>query len=42
MTGILPDPLKKVFLLTTGSETVECAIKHAAPTVRRQEAGARR
>jgi 4-aminobutyrate aminotransferase / (S)-3-amino-2-methylpropionate transaminase / 5-aminovalerate transaminase len=23
----LPEPLKKVFLLTTGSETVECAIK---------------
>ena len=27
MAGLLPDPLKKVFLLTTGSETVECAIK---------------
>ncbi len=27
LSGILPDPLKKVFLLTTGSETVECAIK---------------
>ena len=27
-TGVaLPEPLKKVFLLTTGSETVECAIK---------------
>jgi len=24
---LLPEPLKKVFLLTTGSETVECAIK---------------
>ncbi len=24
---LLPQPLKKVFLLTTGSETVECAIK---------------
>jgi len=24
---LLPDPLKKVFLLTTGSEAVECAIK---------------
>jgi 4-aminobutyrate aminotransferase/diaminobutyrate-pyruvate transaminase/4-aminobutyrate aminotransferase/(S)-3-amino-2-methylpropionate transaminase len=24
---VLPKPLKKVFLLTTGSETVECAIK---------------
>src|ERR1043165_6951086 len=24
---LLPDPLKKIFLLTTGSETVECAIK---------------
>jgi 4-aminobutyrate aminotransferase-like enzyme len=27
LTGLLPDPLKKVFLLTTGSEAVECAIK---------------
>jgi len=27
LVGLLPDPLKKVFLLTTGSETVECAIK---------------
>jgi 4-aminobutyrate aminotransferase / (S)-3-amino-2-methylpropionate transaminase / 5-aminovalerate transaminase len=27
LAGLLPDPLKKVFLLTTGSETVECAIK---------------
>jgi len=27
LAGILPEPLKKVFLLTTGSETVECAIK---------------
>jgi 4-aminobutyrate aminotransferase/diaminobutyrate-pyruvate transaminase/4-aminobutyrate aminotransferase/(S)-3-amino-2-methylpropionate transaminase len=27
LAGILPDPLKKIFLLTTGSETVECAIK---------------
>ncbi len=25
--GLLPEPLKKVFLLTTGSEAVECAIK---------------
>jgi 4-aminobutyrate aminotransferase/(S)-3-amino-2-methylpropionate transaminase len=25
--GLLPEPLKKVFLLTTGSETVKCAIK---------------
>jgi len=24
---LLPEPLKKVFLLTTGSETVECAVK---------------
>lgn len=24
---LLPEPLKKVFLLTTGSETIECAIK---------------
>jgi len=27
ISGLLPSPLKKVFLLTTGSETVECAIK---------------
>jgi 4-aminobutyrate aminotransferase/diaminobutyrate-pyruvate transaminase/4-aminobutyrate aminotransferase/(S)-3-amino-2-methylpropionate transaminase len=27
LCSILPAPLKKVFLLTTGSETVECAIK---------------
>lgn len=27
LAGLLPAPLKKVFLLTTGSETVECAIK---------------
>jgi 4-aminobutyrate aminotransferase / (S)-3-amino-2-methylpropionate transaminase / 5-aminovalerate transaminase len=27
MSSLLPDPLKKLFLLTTGSETVECAIK---------------
>ncbi|MGO9257859.1 MAG: aspartate aminotransferase family protein [Bryobacteraceae bacterium] len=27
MASLLPEPLKKVFLLTTGSETVECAIK---------------
>ncbi len=27
IAGILPEPLKKVFLLTTGSETVECAVK---------------
>src|SRR5438445_6128343 len=27
MATLLPEPLKKVFLLTTGSETVECAIK---------------
>jgi 4-aminobutyrate aminotransferase / (S)-3-amino-2-methylpropionate transaminase / 5-aminovalerate transaminase len=27
MAGLLPEPLKKIFLLTTGSETVECAIK---------------
>ncbi len=27
LSGLLPDPLKKVFLLTTGSETVECAVK---------------
>lgn len=27
LASLLPEPLKKVFLLTTGSETVECAIK---------------
>src|SRR6266853_5769836 len=27
LASILPEPLKKVFLRTTGSETVECAIK---------------
>lgn len=27
LSGLLPAPLKKVFLLTTGSEAVECAIK---------------
>jgi 4-aminobutyrate aminotransferase/diaminobutyrate-pyruvate transaminase/4-aminobutyrate aminotransferase/(S)-3-amino-2-methylpropionate transaminase len=27
LATLLPDPLKKVFLLTTGSEAVECAIK---------------
>ncbi len=29
LASILPDPLKKIFLLTTGSETVECAVKLA-------------
>ena len=27
LATILPEPLKKIFLLTTGSETIECAIK---------------
>ena len=27
LATLLPDPLKKIFLLTTGSEAVECAIK---------------
>ena len=27
LESLLPEPLKKVFLLTTGSETVECAVK---------------
>lgn len=27
LAGLMPEPLKKVFLLTTGSETIECAIK---------------
>ena len=27
LVSLLPEPLKKVFLLTTGSEAVECAIK---------------
>lgn len=29
LANLAPDPLKKVFLLTTGSETTECAIKLA-------------
>jgi 4-aminobutyrate aminotransferase/diaminobutyrate-pyruvate transaminase/4-aminobutyrate aminotransferase/(S)-3-amino-2-methylpropionate transaminase len=29
LADLLPPPLKKIFLLTTGSETVECAIKLA-------------
>ncbi len=29
LAGLLPSPLKKIFLLTTGSEAVECAIKLA-------------
>ena len=36
LASLLPQPLKKIFLLTTGSETVECAIKlcrsHGAKT----------
>jgi 4-aminobutyrate aminotransferase/diaminobutyrate-pyruvate transaminase/4-aminobutyrate aminotransferase/(S)-3-amino-2-methylpropionate transaminase len=27
LASLFPEPLKKIFLLTTGSETVECAIK---------------
>jgi len=27
LAALLPEPLQKIFLLTTGSETVECAIK---------------
>lgn len=27
LSELMPEPMKKVFLLTTGSETVECAIK---------------
>src|SRR5262245_3682107 len=27
LASLLPEPLKKIFLVTTGSETVECAIK---------------
>ncbi len=27
LVSLLPEPLKKVFLLTTGSETIECAVK---------------
>jgi 4-aminobutyrate aminotransferase/diaminobutyrate-pyruvate transaminase/4-aminobutyrate aminotransferase/(S)-3-amino-2-methylpropionate transaminase len=27
LASVLPEPLKKIFLLTTGSEAVECAIK---------------
>jgi 4-aminobutyrate aminotransferase/(S)-3-amino-2-methylpropionate transaminase len=29
LASLLPEPLKKIFLLTTGSETVECAVKLA-------------
>ncbi|MFN9300664.1 MAG: aminotransferase class III-fold pyridoxal phosphate-dependent enzyme, partial [Acidobacteriota bacterium] len=29
LVDLLPAPMKKVFLLTTGSETVECAIKRS-------------
>jgi len=29
LTGLLPPPLKRVFLLTTGSEAIECCIKLA-------------
>ena len=29
LAGLLPEPLKKVFLLTTGAEAVECVIKLA-------------
>ena len=29
LAAVLPEPLKKVFRLTTGSEAVECAIKLA-------------
>jgi 4-aminobutyrate aminotransferase / (S)-3-amino-2-methylpropionate transaminase / 5-aminovalerate transaminase len=27
LSSLLPEPLKKIFLLTTGSETVECVVK---------------
>src|SRR5437867_871538 len=27
LASLLPEPLKKIFLLTTGAETVECAVK---------------
>lgn len=27
LASLMPEPLKKIFLLTTGSETVECAVK---------------
>jgi 4-aminobutyrate aminotransferase/(S)-3-amino-2-methylpropionate transaminase len=29
LAGLAPDPLKKIFLLTTGSEATECAVKLA-------------
>src|ERR1041385_4126825 len=29
LAGLAPEPLKKIFLLTTGSEATECAIKLA-------------
>ena len=35
LAGLLPAPLKKIFLLTTGSEAVECAIKLARSHGRR-------
>ncbi|GAB6164606.1 4-aminobutyrate--2-oxoglutarate transaminase [Thermostilla marina] len=36
LVAVSPDPLKKVFLLTTGSEAVECAIKLARTWGRRR------
>ncbi len=35
LAALLPQPLKKIFLLTTGSETTECAIKLARTHGRR-------
>ncbi len=35
LAGLLPEPLKKIFLLTTGSEATECAIKLARTHGRR-------
>lgn len=34
VAALLPPPLDKVFLLTTGSETTECAIKHCRARAR--------
>ena len=42
ITKILPDPLARVFLLTTGSEATECAIKLAKTRALRQGGPAKR
>ena len=42
LTGMLPAPLKRVFLLTTGSEATECCIKLARTHGKRQGGAAKR